>query len=291
MSEETVLAELRTEIRYSEETLAWIAAGQTAGVSSEDFGPGAWFADESAFLGEFSFAYQRSVVEQAEPRVQRYFADLGLDDPDLVKVRITGAYRGSLVITAAIVITAALGVAYKVLKELSELPAMVDGLTRLRQEVLDPAVGESISDDVAEQLGRAAQGAAFPPPPPDPVNVSLSLDTRPLQSLRPGEAISRRIHLGVAVDDASVSIENLADDPLDNLMIGLFAGDKPRNEWSLKDAFRTSVPSLGGRQTIARSATDFLDDQGKAPNLAASRFIDCWVQDHGGIHLFQFRRD
>jgi hypothetical protein len=291
MSEETVLAELRTEIRYSEETLAWIAAGPTPDAISQDLGPGAWFSDESAFLGEFSFAYQRLVVAQTEPRVQGYFADLGLDDPDLVKVRGTGSYRGSLVITAAIVITAALGVAYKVLKELSELPDMVDGLARLRREVLDPAVGESIGDDVAERLGEAAQRAAFPPPPPDPVNVSLALDTRPLQSLRPGEAVSRRIHLGVAVDDASVSIENLADEPLDNLMIGLFAGDEPRSQWSLRDAFRTSVPSLGGRQTIVRSTTDFLDDQGGVPNLAASRHIDCWIQDYGGIHLFQFMRD
>lgn len=290
MSEETVLAEVRTEIRYSEETLAWIAAGPQLGASPQAFGPGAWFSDESGFLGEFSSSYQRSIVEMAEPRVQEHFAELGLGDPELIKVRITGSHEGSLVITAVIVVAATLGVAYKLLKGLSELPAMADGLNRLRREVLDPVMEDSINEQAADQLGEVAERAGFPPPPPHPVDVSLSLDTRPLRSLGPGEAAVRRIHLGVAVDDVSVSIENLADDALDNLLIGIFVGDQPRDQWGLEDAFRTSVPSLGGKQTIVRSATDFINDRGASPDLAASRFIDCWVQDHGGIHLFQFIR-
>lgn len=291
MSEETVLAELRTDIRYGKETQAWIAAGPAADASAQDSGPGMWFSDESTFLGEFSYSFQRSIIEMAEQPVKAYFADLGLDDPELVKVRVTGSHSGSLVITAVIVMAAALGVTYKVLKELSELPAMVDGLNRLRREVLDPTIEESINEEAAERLGESAERAGFPPPPPHPVDVSLSLDTRPLQSLQPGQAASRRIHLGVAVDDVSLSIENLDGEPLDNLLIGVFVGNQPRHEWSMKDAFRTSVPSLGGRQTIVRSATDFINDQGATPDLAAKRFIDCWVQDEGGIHLFQFMRD
>jgi hypothetical protein len=182
VSDETLLAELRTEIRFSEETLNWIAAGPAPGGTPQEFGPGAWFAEESNFLGEFSFTYRESIVEIAQPRIQEYFADLGLDDPSLIKVRVTGSHRGSLVVTAAIVIVLTLGAAYKVLKELSELPAMADGLSRLCRDVIEPEVEESIDEDMAGQLGEAAQRAAFPPPPSVPTNVSLSIDTRPLQA-------------------------------------------------------------------------------------------------------------
>lgn len=290
MGDETLLAELRTEIRFSEETFGWVAAGPEPGATPQRFGPGAWFAEESNFLGEFSFTYRESIVEIAEPRVQEYFSGLGLDETGLIKMRITGTHRGSLVVTAAIVIVLTLGTAYKVLKELSELPAMADGLSRLCRDVLEPEIRDSIAEDVAGQLGEAAQRAAFPPPPSVPTDVSLSIDTRPLQSLQPMQALSHRVHLGVAVDGGSVGLENLGDEPIDNLLIGLFAGDQPRQSWSLDEAFRTSVPSLGGRQTIVLSAVDFEDHRGANPDPTKNGFVDIWVQDGMGIHLFQFVR-
>jgi hypothetical protein len=291
MNEETVLAGLRTEIRYSGETLAWAGLLPSEEGDSDSSHLGAWVADESAFLGEFRGSYERLVVGFAEPAFRDYFAALGLDEPDLVKVRVTDSFPGSWIVEATIAIATTTGVAYKILKELSGFPAMVDGLSRLRQESLRPQIEAGIEAEASQHLRATAERAGLPSPPPHPVDVSLSLDTRPLQSLRPEPPVRREIHLAVAVTDDTVSIENLGEETLEGLRIGLFAGNEPRHSWGLDDAYRASVPSLGGKQTIARAAADFRNDKGEAPDLANAAFVECWVQDTEGIHLLQFIRD
>jgi hypothetical protein len=291
VNEETVLAILRTEIRYSEETKAWAGGLHPLEAQSDRAAPASFVADESGFLGEFRGSYQQEVVAIAEPIFRDYLAELGLDAPELVRVRVTDSFPGSWIIEAALAVAVGMGTAYKILKEASELPQMAEGLSQLRRKVIGPRIAAGIEAEASGHLTQTAERAGLPRPPARPVEVSVTLDARPLQSLRAGEVMTRRVHISVSVADDAVSVENLDEKPLENLQLGVFCGDQPRHSWSLEDAFRASVPSLGGRQTLARAAGDFRNDEGETPDLMGAAFIDCWVQDPGGIHLFQFVRD
>jgi hypothetical protein len=279
MNKETVLASIRTTLRYSESTGEWAR------------GTDSWVQDESHFLGEFRNRWNQALISEVAPPVTEYFADLGLEDPDVVGVRVAESYPGSWVMEAFLIIQASATATYMLLKGLAEIPRIADGLVELKNRVLRPRVEERLSTDASDALTEAAEQQGLRPPPAKPVEVDFMLDARPLRGLRPGTFQTHRLHLGVALSDDSLSFENIGDEALENLQLGLFVGDEQRHQWALEDAFLASVPSLGARQTLVRSGTDFRDQAGDAPDLESASFVDCWVQDRNGIYLFQFARD
>lgn len=291
MNKETVLANLHSEVAYSEATRAWAAAaaeppgGEGSGSTDQQAAP--FYVQESDFLGEFRGALAEQFIAALQPSVRDYFAELGLSDNELIEVRVVDSYPGSLILAALIIIKTSAPAAYATLKGLSEIDEIAAGLKRQRQH-LRRLLHRRLGERVAGDLTRAADRTAAPPPPADPVDVSLSIDPRPLQSLRPGSFHSHRIDIGISLVEDAISIENFGPEPLRNLQLGLFVGSGPRHSWSLADAYRSSLPSLGPQQTTTKLAADFRDAAGTEPDLSAAVYIDCWLEDRDGIYLFRF---
>lgn len=97
--------------------------------------PDSWVAKEegSSFLSEFGGTWERLFIESAQPEIQDYFRELGVPEEHLPYVRPGERYRGSWVLEAAVVMAGTVGTAYTVLKGISELPDIADGLTKLKE--------------------------------------------------------------------------------------------------------------------------------------------------------------
>jgi hypothetical protein len=87
-----------------------------------------------------------------------------------------------------------------------------------------------------------------------------------------------------------VAIENLGDEPLTNLRLGLFPSKNQLHQWSFSDAFSCTVPSLGGHQTLVKPLADFRNSSGRSADVSdgAATHLDCWLEDNSGIYLFRF---
>ncbi len=279
MVKETVLANMRTVITYTDDAHAWSK------------GAGKFVQDERSYLGEFSGRWNQIFLSTVSKPIVDYFADLGLRDSEQLNIHVTESFPGSWVIDAVIVLQLSGASTYALLKGLSEIPNMVDGLNRLKEKILGPQLDKEINEGVRSALAQTHEQAHPSPPPERAADVDFVLDARPMLSLTPGTFDSHSIHLAVALAEDSLSIENLGDDPLHNLSLGLFVGDAPRQDWSWKDAYRASVPALGARQTLVKSESGFQDNHHRTPDLENNSFVDCWIQDRNGIYLFQFARD
>jgi len=282
MEKETILAKMRVTIRFSEKATTWLDQANELDI---------WFAKErgTAFFSEFRDTWDRVLVESCEPVVHGYFTKLGCPQNMLPRIRVLESYAGSWVMEAAITMLATVGTTYTILKGLSELPDMADGLNKLKDR-LQREFTELTSQKVCDTLNDNPHSKALPPPPPKPIVTDFVIDARPLLALSPSKMMSHKIHLSVGVSRDTFTLENLGDDPLRDVRIGLFKGHSQRNQWNYADSFTGTVSLLSGHQTITKKIDEFRSSAGQPLDLQdpVDLHVDTWIQDGHGIYLFMF---
>jgi hypothetical protein len=293
MKKSTVLAKIRLTVRFTPDGLEWLRRRL----------PGTSLAveDGSGFLLEFSHAWEKPFLESANKMVQHYFREHGVPDDRLPVVEVLERYRGSFILEAAVLMYTTIGTAYTILKGISELHEIADGLTtpkaRLAGEfpdIIRPPAVRTVTE-VEPRVVRDLPPSQRPrpePPPSDPVQFDLTIDARPLTSLTPAKLKSHSIYLACSISRESFVLENLGEEPIKDLRIGLFSSSTSRTSWQFADAYVATVPMLSGGQTIAKELNDFRHTNSNRFGLPDTAvYVDCWVQDNTGIYLFNFYLD
>jgi len=282
MEKETILAKLHVTMAFSESATTWFDKAKELDL---------WFAKEqgAAFFSEFRSTWDRTLIESCEPLVHAYFRDLGCPQEMLPRVRVFESYAGSWIMEAAITMFATVGTTYTILKGLSELTDMADGLTKLKNR-LKKEFTDLTTRKVRDHLLQSSKAKSLPPLPQHPIVSDFVIDARPLLSLTPSKMMSHKIHLSVGISRDAFTLENLGDDILRDVRIGLFKSHSQRNQWSYADSYMGSVSLLSGHQTVTKGLQDFRSNAGDSLRLNEpnSLHIDCWVQDEHGIYLFMF---
>ena len=285
MEKETILAKIRATMSFSEETLEWLE-----GLPRID-GVEVWFKREGGtlFFSEFRRNWEEILVDSSEPLVQEYFRELGIPENKLPRIRVYESYSGSWIIDAAIVMAGSMGSVYAVLKAVSELPKIADGLTELKDR-LKRTFSKKANKAVHEHLKSQSTRYHFPPPPTNPLSTDFVIDARPLLSLTPSIMKSHKIHLNAAISRDSFSLENLSDDIMRDIRIGIFKSKTPRHEWKYYESYMGKIDILSPHQTITKDISDFKNSKGEPLDLSDNTplHVDCWVQDSHGIYLFMF---
>jgi hypothetical protein len=95
-------------------------------------------------------------------------------------------------------------------------------------------------------------------------------------ALTPAALEHHAIHLSVAVSRDSFILENLGQDALTDLRIGIFRTPQERNQWTYADSYQGAIPLLSGGQTITKRMSEF---HGQAGTLdftdGDAAFVDC----------------
>lgn len=284
----TVLGRLRLIMGFSDELQA----------SLSDNYPDHWFVERGGaqFFGEFRSTWRTLLLETAEPELQRYFAEFGIPEENLPRLEIEEEYAGSWIVEAAVVMMGTAGTVYTVLKGASELPQIADGLSNLKARIharFKPQAEEAVEERLQQVTGGTNSPADVRPKLPPRralLDVDLVIDARPLAGLKPAQLKHHAIHLSVGVSREAFSIENLGDEPITNLRIGLFQSPSERHEWRFVDAFAASVDLLSPKQTLSKPLDSFRDRHGECFEVGNSdgAHVDCWIQDNNGIFLFNF---
>jgi hypothetical protein len=289
MQKETVIATVRAEIDLSQELRAFLSQFKDR--------ENAWFArdDGEMLLAEFGHEWNNNFVEIVQAVVSSHFRDLGLSDERMPEVKLTDSRRGSWLMEAAIIMYGTIGTTYTILKGLSELPKLADGLEdtkkRLQKELTD-RFKKKVPERIEPVLQNATPAVQLPSPVvAHPVTVNCSVDARPLRGLTPDLAKSHAIHLSVAVSRSALSVENLGESAIENLRIGLFKSPTQRHSWDFADAYSKSLPRLSGKQSTSLSIDQFLAQTGISKldlTDPVPLYVDCWLQDNSGIYIFNF---
>ncbi len=285
MEKETVLANIKFSFNYSEETQKWL--------SKYLDNSNVWFASSEGtpFFGEYSRTWDRILIDNTQYEVKEYFLSLGLSENNLPIVKINEHYAGSWIIDASIVMATTIGSTYIILKGISELPKIVDGLVDLKNRI-KKKVHKDTNDKVRELLDEQRKRFELKSPPKNVIESNFTIDARPILSLTPAKMKHHKIHLSVGVSEESITIENLSDDVIKSIKIGLFKSKEKRNQWSYADAYSGYVELLSPNQTICKSLEEFKN--GNSEKLTIDELpinIDCWIQDDFGIYLFMFYLD
>src|SRR6266446_8298426 len=148
MQPTTVLAKCRVTVELSEETKAWL---QTT--------PDSWIAAENGevFLSEFGGTWTQVILPILNEEFQNYFREVGVPNDYLPTVQRAETYRGSWVLETAVVMASTVGTAYAVLKGVSELPKIADGLSELKgraQRKIKPVLDRKVTETLTEQISR-----------------------------------------------------------------------------------------------------------------------------------------
>lgn len=288
MQKETILARIRATLHFSEATVEWFEQIKATNRPNSNI----WFADERNFFAEFRGTWEGSLVNTSQHIVNFFFLQLGLSEDKLPKVQVYESYLGSWVMEAAITMFGSIGTAYTILKGISELPAIADGLTELKDR-LKGEFSQEVSTKAKEHLSTAASRFKLPPPPQKPIVTDFVLDARPLLALTPASMKGHKVHMSVAISRDTFALENLGQEDLRDIRIGIFKGTSRRNQWAYADSYVGNVAILSAQQTITKDNTEFRNSRGDILDLSDNSplYVDCWVQDTYGIYLFMFYLD
>jgi hypothetical protein len=292
MEKETVIIRLRASIDFEQDAKTWL--NRIANIAEEQNSDnGIWFAREGGkyFLSEFQGSWRQALTEETDQTIQSYFKELGFNQNLLPKTKITETYSGSWVMEAAVTIASSIGGTYALIKGVSEIPDMIEGLTKLKDRIAN-RFHRRVDREAGELLREQVMRKNLPSPPPHVMHMNdFVLDARPLASLKPSEMKSHAIHLQAAVSQDAFSLENLGNEVMRDIQIGLFVGKNRRHNWSFADAYTSSVSILSPKQTINKDIGDFMHTTDKLKITDLPVHIDCWVQDAFGIYLFNFYLD
>jgi len=283
MEKETVLAKIRVTMGFSEAALDWLEKIQNSHI---------WFTREGGipFFSEFRGTWERILISSSETIIHDYFLELGLPKEKLPRVKVYESYSGSWIMEAALIMFGSIGTAYTILKGISELPKIADGLNELKDR-LKKEFSRKASEKVYEHLKSSVNQYKIPPPPSKQIiYTDFVLDARPMLSLTPSIMKSHKVHLNVAISRDVFTLENLGQDMMRDIRIGIFKSFSQKNQWSYVDSYMGTIDILSSQQTITKDIADFRNSKGESLDLSDSSplYIDCWVQDTHGIYLFMF---
>lgn len=290
MEKETVILRLRASIDFGQEAITWINSLTNFDKQNDN---GLWFAKDGGkiFLSEFQGSWRQALVEETDQTIQNYFLELGFNEEFLPKTKITEAYSGSWVMEAAVTIASSIGGTYALIKGVSDIPDMAEGLTKLKDSIAKK-FHRRVNTKAVELLAEQANRNQLPPPPTNILQTKdFVLDARPLLALKPGEMKAHSLHLQAAVSQDAFTLENLGDNTMRDIQIGLFVGKNKRNQWSFSDAYISNVSVLSSKQTISKQISEFMHATDKLSITDLPIHVDCWVQDSFGIYLFNFYLD
>jgi hypothetical protein len=281
MEKETVLAKIRASLDFSEEARSWL----------DKLPDDIWFRKEkgSAFFSEFRGTWKETLVSTAQPVIQDYFRKLGVAENELPRVKVYESYKGSWIVEAALTIAGSAGAAYYILKAVSEIPEIVKGLSDLK-DLIKRRFHLNANQAAAKHLESQARGHNLHPPPREPLQTDFVIDARPLLSLTPAKMKSHKIHLNVGISRDTLSIENLSDELIKDIKIGIFESNTPKNQWTYQESYMGTVDILSPHQTIAKECSGFKNTNEESLDLSSNGpfYVDCWIQDLSGIYLFNF---
>jgi hypothetical protein len=282
MERETVLAKIRATLDFSEETRVWL----------DNLPQDIWFRKDrsSLFFSEFKNTWEKTLIDTAQPVIQNYFRKLGLAENNLPQVKVYESYKGSWIVESALTIAGSVGSAYYILKAVSEIPEIVKGLSDLKdlmRKTFNTNANKAATNHLKNQGQRQRN---LPPPPRQLLQTDFVIDARPLLSLTPAKMKSHKIHLNVAISKDILTIENLSDELMRDIKIGIFKGNVPKNVWTYQESYMGTVDILSPHQTIAKECEEFKNTYNEPLNLSGTSplYNDCWVQDSSGIYLFNF---
>jgi hypothetical protein len=204
------------------------------------------------------------------------FVELGVPEEYSPHVQVYESYPGSWIIEAAITISASVGTSYVILKSVSELPQIADGLEELKTRFRKETNGAA-NEAAREMLRRGERSKLAPVVPNEVINTDLIIDARPLRALTPERMRDHKIHLSVGISRGAFTLENLGDEPLRDIRIGLFCGAEARHHWYFGDAYVGMVSLLSAHQTITRQLSTFQHNDGGRLDLEIVQpvFLDC----------------
>jgi hypothetical protein len=285
MEKETVLAKVQATLNLTDEAVHWlIRAGAREYVAQEG----------GAFLRQYGGQWNELFLGTVQRDITEYFRRYDLPRELIPVVKIYESYAGSWVINGAVVMAGAIGVAHTTLAGRAELSQIADGLEERKnvfKSDFERAVNQAAVAIASNTVLPAQPIAAAPAPPRSFIATNFVIDARPIRSLTPEKLFSHKIHLSVGISRSSFTLENLSDEPMRDVRIGIFANPNPQNEWRFDRAHLSFVSLLSGHQTITKSAQEFINDISRRPlDLTGSTplYIDCWIQDDSGIYLFNF---
>jgi len=90
---------------------------------------------EKYFFGEFDRIWSQTLLNEVDQSIQNYFVELGFDEIYLPKTKIIETYSGSWIMEAAVTIASSIGGTYVLIKGVSEIPDMIEGLTKLKEMI------------------------------------------------------------------------------------------------------------------------------------------------------------
>lgn len=290
MEKQTVIATLRVELGFSNEMRGMISdSPELSDVSWADNGG-------DGFLAEFGGQWNNIFVDTANELYEKHFRDLGLTQEQSPRTILTDSRRGSWIMEAAITFACTIGSTYTILKGISELPKIADGLEetkeRLRKDLLK-RFSKQVAVRIEPTIGQLPQSPSglSASSIAGSITVNCSIDARAVRGLTPDTMKSHSVHLSVGVSRSAVSIENLGESSIQHLNVGIFESFQQQSSWNFADAFSKTVPLLSGGQSLSIDVGDFVSAKtGKQLDLSSNQqlYIDCWVQDQYGIYLFNF---
>jgi hypothetical protein len=249
-----------------------------------------FFFRQQGFFSEFQSVWNKCLLESCQPSFDEFFQGIKWDK-DVIgypRIEILETYEGSWIIEAALIVATTASTTYHVLKGLSEIPDIVEGIQKLK-EMLSKKFNKNINCKATDIIARCIDGKGTINSSNVPImDTDIIIDARPLLALSPVDLCEHTIHIKVSVTSSGIVVENLSDDVMKNLHIGLFNNQTERHNWYFRDAYIKHIVSLSGHQTIAIDFTDFIRD---GEVFVISEFydrLDCWVQDNTGIYLFNF---
>jgi hypothetical protein len=282
MQKETVLAKIRVHMNFNQKTLVWFEKIKKLNL---------WFAQELGIplLSEYRGTWNELLISTVEPEIQKYFIKLGMPEDKLPRVKVYESYAGSWIIEAAVTMFASIGTAYTILKGISELPKIQDGLNELKQR-LKKEFSKKADEKATKYIESSIKQYQLPSPPKQLIDCDFTIDARPLLSLTATLMKTHKVHLNVAISRDAFTLENLGDELMRNIIIGIFKSSSQRNQWTYGDSFKGSIDILSSKQTITKDIPEFKDNSGNSLDLSDNSplHIDCWVQDNYGIYLFMF---
>lgn len=283
MEKETVLAKLRVSMGFTESTQHWLR--------DMEKNPNVWFAKEGGalFFSEYRGLWEKILINSSKTIIDDYFLNLGLPHNKLPHLVVYESYSGSWIMEAAIVMFASIGSAYTLLKGISELPKIADGLTELKDR-LKMEFSRNASKEAFQRLNSAVNPRMELPSPNQIIYTDFTLDARPILSLSPSIMLSHKIHINAAISRDCFTLENLGQDIMRNIQIGIFKSLSPKNQWSFGDSYMGVIDLLSSQQTLTKDNSDFRNASSQQLDLSDNvpLYIDCWIQDAHGIYLLNF---
>lgn len=282
MEKETILAKLKLTMSFNEETKNW------ASRYSEN--SNIWFvaSEGSQFFGEFRGTWDRIFIENAQEEVRNYFLSLDISEKNLPYVKVLESYSGSWIIEAAILMGTTIGSTYTILKGISELPKIVDGINELKNRI-KKRFHKQANERARELLVEQSSRLKIQPLPQNIIDTDFTIDARPILSLTPAKMKHHSIHLSVGVSQESITIENLSGEIVKNVRVGLFKSKSRRDQWSYGDSYMGFLDVISPNQTLSKSLGDFKNSSSEKMVIDDLPInIDFWIQDDFGIYLFMF---